>query len=124
MTPDQTVFLPYPGFWIGLVAVVVALSWYGRYRSAGLVLAYCFQLWLFYWLPAVLHCLPWSDLPERDVTFLGFIESTYALGALVVGTVVAPRLCGQLSVQDGTKQYIPDPQLPGAYISAGLFTKS
>jgi hypothetical protein len=119
---DRSAFLPYLLIWIVLLSIAVWRSWYGRHRGVGLVVSYCFQLWLLYWLPCLMHYLPWSQLPESDVTFLGFQQSTYALAALLVGSIIAGPVFAKSRASSRTAAFYPDPRLPGAYIVAGVLS--
>jgi hypothetical protein len=109
--------------WIIMAGIIVWRSQSGRHRGVGLASAYCFQLWLLYWMPALLHYLPWSELPEPEVTLLGLEQSTYALGALLIGNALAgPLFARQRAAEGLTKLYSPDSRLAGAYIIAGLIS--
>jgi hypothetical protein len=104
--------------WPLVTAILIARSWRGH--SAGLALTYSFQLWLFYWLGAFVHALPWAELPDTDVVNLGFEQATYGLAAFVGGClavlpIVGARLSGRARVT-----YAPDPKLSQAYVVAGL----
>src|SRR5712671_3444492 len=121
MRETQDDFIPYLVVWIILGSLLLWRSWNGRYRTVGLVIGYCFQLWLYYWLPAVLHCLPWSQLSGRDTTFLGLQQSTYGLAALYGGNLIAGPLFARGRAPHKTRIFAPDPRMPGAYILAGLF---
>ena len=41
--------------WLVVLAIILFASWKTRNRSVGLILAYCFQLWLLYWLGGFIH---------------------------------------------------------------------
>lgn len=104
--------------WPVATAILITRSWHGN--RAGLALMYCFQLWLFYWLGAFVHALPWAELPDTDIVNLGFEQATYGLvafvaGCLLVTAVVRGHVAGRSWVT-----YAPDPKLPRAYVVAGL----
>jgi hypothetical protein len=120
---NRSDFYPLLALWVGILAV---LTWWGwrrkEFQTVGLVHAYAFQFWLNYWIGAAVHALPWSELPEADLVYSGFVESTkglvcFALGAVLLGPVIGRRWCaGRQGV------FRPHPQLPSAYVSAGIIT--
>ena len=54
--------------------------------GAGLMLAYCFQMIMLYWIGAAVHVLPWADLPDDRPGLLGLQQSTYAVIAFAMGS--------------------------------------
>jgi hypothetical protein len=113
-------FRPYLIFWIAITAVVVFWSWFGSQRLAGLILGYLLQLWMFYWIPAFMHANPASELPRSDLTYAGFQQATYALAAVVAGTVFLGPILRRLTMPAPGQQFMADPDLPKAYIIAGI----
>jgi hypothetical protein len=113
--------IPYLAVW------VLLLTWVARRASgrpetgAGVVLAYVFQMWLLYWIGAAIHALPWSLLPDTEVTLLGFEQATIAMGMFLLGCALSPGgsrkadgwTAGELRAQGGAS-------LPLLYVLAGL----
>lgn len=118
---DKLEFLPYLTIWLVVLAFVVWLNWtrFPR-RGVGLVLSYCFQLWLLYWVGAVIHALPWSELPNTGLVFLGLQQSTYALVAFVVGSLAGSFLIQKRSSADERPVTVPDARLPWTYVISGM----
>jgi len=107
--------LPYLIAWVVVIALLVVRSATGSKKGAGLVLSYCFQMWLLYWVGALFHCLPWTDLPQTDFTVFGFTQSTYALLSFAAGCLfIAPIFSGHL--KPSSESFTPDRSLPRAYI--------
>jgi len=50
---DSWVFFPQLLLWALTISLIVWRNWQARHEGVGLVLAYCFQLWLLFWLGAV-----------------------------------------------------------------------
>jgi hypothetical protein len=110
--------LPYLIAWVVVIALLVVRSATGSKKGAGLVLSYCFQMWLLYWVGALFHCLPWTDLPQTDFTVFGFTQSTYALLSFAAGCLfIAPIFSGHL--KPSSESFTPDRSLPRAYIIGG-----
>jgi hypothetical protein len=65
-----------------------------RRPSCGLVLSYCFQMWMLYWLGALIHTFPWSDLPDTDLVLLGFQQATWGIAAFAIGVIMAGPAIG------------------------------
>ncbi|MFN7918891.1 MAG: hypothetical protein U0Q16_02270 [Bryobacteraceae bacterium] len=117
----QADLIPYVVAWLPLVAVVVGMSFSRKRPASGLVAAYTFQMWLLYWLGAMIHCLPWCELPESDLTFLGFQQATCAMTAFVAGCLAAPLLLGSsLERVRAAHAVSPDYKLPVFYFCSGL----
>jgi hypothetical protein len=117
---EKSDFIPYLAIWAVLVALVIWQTW--RNAGSGLVLSYCFQLFLLHWLGAMIHAFPWSDLPQTELTFLGFQQSTHAIVAFAVGSLVlAPWLAKRLeSRQQGSVS--ASPKLARTYIIFGAIS--
>lgn len=113
-------FTGYLLLWVGVFAWVVARTWSRRGSGAGLVLAYCFQMWLLYWVGAALHSLPWSQLPEPQANFIGFQQATWGVIAFGIGAVAIAPLFRPTIVQSGS----PAGSLPVMYIIAGTISYS
>src|SRR5437867_1723146 len=115
---DKSEFIPYLCVFAIALVVVVRQSW--RNAGAGLLLAYCYQLFMFHWVGGLIHSLSWSDLPQSDIVLLGLQQSTYgvvafSIGALAIGPLVAKRL----RPRPARPTSVPDERLPRAYITYG-----
>ena len=111
-------FLSYLIVFVVTIALLVVRTAMGRHKGAGLVLSYCFQLWLFYWVGALLHFLPWTDLPQTDFTLFGFKQATYALVSFAGGALlIAPVISGGFT--RSKKMSTPSQGLSRAYIISG-----
>ena len=83
---EKSQFTPLLATWIVVLVPLFIAGW--RSRSVGLVAAFCFQMWMFYWLGAALHALPWSELDEDEAVLLGFQQATYAMAAFAAGALL------------------------------------
>jgi hypothetical protein len=69
-------------------------------------------MFLFYWIGAGIHALPWAALPETELVQAGFEQATYGLLSFVFGaTCLAPVLARRLIAEQTV--------LPGAARSLG-----
>lgn len=118
--PDVLDFRTYLILWIAITAVVVLKIWFASQRLAGLVLGYLLQLWMFYWIPALMHFSPASELPRSDLTYAGFQQATYALAAMVAGTLFLGPILRRLTMPAPGQHFVADPDLPKAYIIGGI----
>jgi hypothetical protein len=115
---DKSDLIPYLCVWAAAAIVIVWQTW--RNFGAGLVLSYCFQLFLLYWIGGAIHALPWSDLPQLDFVILGMQKSTYAMVAFGLGTLVfGPGIASRMQSR-AHAAVIPNPKLPQYYMSLGL----
>lgn len=107
-------------WWGVAIAPLVYLTF--RRASIGLVLAYCFQMWLLHWLGALVHAFPWAELPETPTVALGFQQATFGFVAFAVGVLVFGSAVGKfiLSKQSKGGASALDPKLPRKYILAGM----
>src|SRR5215813_9692943 len=97
-------FIPGLCVWVVALLYLVRQTW--RQPSSGLILAYCFQMWMLHWIGGLIHALPWADLPESDFVALGFQQSTYgiasfALGAGLLGTRVGKAIVAKADETSG-----------------------
>jgi hypothetical protein len=117
---EKADFLPYLAVWAIILAIVIWQTW--RNAGAGLVLSYCFQLFLLHWLGAIMHALPWSELPQTELTFLGFQQSTHAIAAFAFGSLVlAPFLAKRLESRQ-QRAASASPKLARTYILFGALS--
>ncbi|MDP9171205.1 MAG: hypothetical protein M3N54_11350, partial [Acidobacteriota bacterium] len=115
---DKSDFIPCLFAWALVTAVLVWRAW--SRPGAGLVLSYCFQLSMLYWLGGLFHSLPWSELPETATVLAGLQKSTngmvaFALGAFAMG----PWLAGRIAARK-EQPVTPDPALPRMFIWIGV----
>jgi hypothetical protein len=115
-------FYPYLAVWAALIAGLVGYMWRSRRGSAGLVLGYVFQLWMYYWVGGLIHSFPWSELPQSDLVFLGFQQATWALLAFLAGAALARGIFRRQADRLGRLRYEADPKLPRAYMFSGVFS--
>ena len=100
-----------------------------RRPSSGLVASYCFQMWMLYWLGALIHVFPWAELPETDHVELGFQQATWGIAAFAVGVVAFGPLLGRAMLGKGVPETVPegfqvemDPAIARRYIKMGLIS--
>ena len=85
------------------------------------MLAYCFQLFMLYWIGGLVHALPWAELPEDDYVYLGIQQSTYAVVSFAFGSLLlGPWFAKRLQRRWSRKQVAPDLALPRLYIIYGI----
>ena len=100
-----------------------------RRPSSGLVASYCFQMWMLYWLGAVIHAFPWAELPDTEYVVHGFQQATWGMAAFAVGViVVAPGFARGImgnsvprNIPDGSQAEM-DPAKARRYIMMGLIS--
>ncbi len=107
---DKSQFTPLLAMWIVVLVPLFIAGW--KSRSVGLVAVFCFQMWLFYWLGAAIHALPWSELNEDEAVFLGFQQATYAIVAFTAGALLLGPALGKLILRKAR------PEAPGAIDSS------
>lgn len=113
--------LPYLLLWAGVLIYLVVRSWTARGQGVGIVLAYCFQLWLLYWVGALIHALPWAFLPDAEFVVAGFRQATFALLAFAAGsTLIGPKVAARFTSRGRSGGSTPSPLLPVAYMIAGV----
>jgi len=116
---DSSAFVPDLFVWLVALAYLVYQTW--RQPSTGLVLSYCFQLWMLYWLAGFIHALPWANLPNSDTSLQGFQQSTYGLVAFTVGaSLLGPRLGRWIVAKRDTQMDAADPRLARSYLIFGI----
>jgi hypothetical protein len=115
---EKSQLIPYLCVWALAALAIVRQTW--RQAGSGLILAYCFQLFLLYWLGGAIHALPWSDLPQLDFVILGLQTSTYAIVALAVGSLVLGPLVANRIHSDRWHISTANPKLPRIYIVLGV----
>src|SRR5215471_20481368 len=115
---DSPSLIPYLVVWAIAIMLVVWQTW--RTSGAGLMLAYCFQMLMLYWVGAAVHILPWAALPDSDQVARGFQQCTYAAVAFAVGSLVLGSWLVKLLTGNQLEQSTPNPGLPRAYIVYGI----
>jgi hypothetical protein len=116
---DRTAFIPLLCIWVVAIAFLLHRAW--RQPSSGLVLAYCFQLWMLHWLGGLIHALPWADLPDSEIVLVGFQQSTYGIVAFALGTILfGTPLNRWIIARRSLAMQGPDTTLPRAYVVLGI----
>jgi hypothetical protein len=118
-----------PLLWSWVFVLFPLIGWALRRPSSGLVVSYCFQMWMLYWLAALIHALPWAQLPETDLVVLGFQQATWGIAAFAVGAIVAGPALGKAMLGKGVPQTLPeelhvemDPAVARRYLKMGLIS--
>ena len=111
--------------WMVVAAIVVFTRIRRPQLSVGLVAGYLVNLWLIHWPGAVTYVMPWYTAPDRDRVADGFHQSliavvAFALGALLLGPVLAKILEPPRSHSEESKVRRPDARLPWVYLSIGI----
>jgi hypothetical protein len=109
--------------WMLAVLIIAVVRWRRHTATAGLILAYVFDLWLIHWLAPAFSLLPWYQNPDFRLMEAGVEQSLYGIAAFAFGSVfAAPFLIktGLLSRSSEPKE--TDRRLPFAYVcTGGLF---
>jgi hypothetical protein len=74
--------------WALTATVILIIRSASRLPGAGLIQAYLLNLGLLYWVGALLYLLPWYTNHDPDVVLAGLQQSTYAVIAFGIGSVV------------------------------------
>jgi hypothetical protein len=113
--------------WMVVFAVLLLRGWRSGAAGAGLVLAYFLNLWLIHWPGAVTQLLPWYRGPDLEAVVAGFRQSTYAVVAFALGSVVVAPVLTSLyrpRPRAGAGPVVvgrpPDRRLPVIYMAIGL----
>jgi hypothetical protein len=119
---DKSVFVPLLAAWGIALAPLIYVTF--RRPASGFVASYCFQMWMFYWLGALVHSFPWSDLPDSDAVADGFRQATFGILAFAAGVLLlGPALGKAILHKQGTDgESSVDPRMPRKYITAGLIS--
>ncbi len=103
---DSSALPPLLWAWVLILFTVIYVVL--RRPSCGLVMSYCFQMWMLYWVGALIHALPWADLPETDLTVLGFQQATWGIGAFAVGVIAVGTRLGKAIAGKGVSESLSD----------------
>jgi hypothetical protein len=103
---DSNSLTPLLFLWVLIFVPLIAMAL--RRPSCGLVISYCFQMWMLYWLGALIHALPWAELPETDLVELGFQQATFGIAAFAAGVVLAAPALGKAILGKDIVQTLPD----------------
>ncbi len=107
--------------WLAAAAVILYSRGKRGAVGSGLVLAYLVNLWLLHWPAAATYLLPWYWYFNLDVVEAGFQQSTYAVIAFAVGSVlVAPLLLRGFRFPARAAPRAPEPRLAKVYMVVGL----
>jgi hypothetical protein len=90
---DSAPLIPLLYVWILILGVIVFAVL--KRPSCGLTMSYCFQMWMLYWLGALIHVFPWSELPETEYAVLGFQQATWGMAAFLLGLLIASKPLGK-----------------------------
>jgi hypothetical protein len=100
-----------------------------RRPSAGLVASYCFQMWMLYWLGAVIHAFPWAQLPDTEYVVVGFQQATFGMAMFAFGALAAGPGLARAMMGKGVPKNVPedfavemDPARARKYITMGLIS--
>ena len=110
--------------WIAAAAVVLIFRWKHRRTSAGLVFAYLCNFAILHWVGSATYLRTWFGASDPDTTRRGLIESTYAVLALAVGSVIlAPMVMRIYHIRENKAvRHDPHPDLPMAFFLSGLLS--
>jgi hypothetical protein len=111
---DSAPLVPLLYLWILILGVIVFVVL--KRPSCGLAMSYCFQMWMLYWLGALIHVFPWSELPETEYVVLGFQQATWGIAAFAIGLIVASKPLGKAILGKKT----PEPTGDGSNIEMDL----
>jgi len=118
-----------PLLWAWGFIVIPLLYLVVRRPCSGLVASYCFQMWMLYWLGALIHVFPWSELPDTDHVVLGFQQATWGMAAFAAAAIIAGPALGRLMLGKGVPETVPegfqvemDPASARRYIKIGLIS--
>src|SRR5262249_36289158 len=110
-----------PGLCVWALALLYLVRQTWREPSAGLILAYCFQMWMLHWIGGLIHALPWAALPESDYVALGFQQSSFGIAAFALGaSVLGKRLARAMVARTGGNSLVRVSDLPRIYLVMGV----
>jgi hypothetical protein len=102
------------------ILIVALVRWRQRAATAGLILAYVFDLWLIHWLAPAFSLLPWYRNPDYRLMEAGVQQSLYGIAAFAFGSVfLAPFLMRRGLLSPGAERHEPDRRLPFAFVCTG-----
>ncbi len=103
-------------------AVVVYIQWKKEVAGTGLFLAYLLNFWLIHWPGAAIYLLPWYSNRDLSVVEAGFQQTTYAVIAFAVGSIVLAPFCRRVFwfAKPGAILHKPNLRLAQMYIVVGL----
>ena len=119
MTQAQNVLLRCLIVWVPALGLLAWRFW-RKSPGVGLTLGYCFQMWLYYWLGALIYVLPWSDLLQEHLVALGFVQSTYGIVAFTAGVLVGGKLLSKFAFGRDNRLSSPNQGLPKVYLATGI----
>ena len=106
--------------WMLAVLVIAVVRWRRHAATAGLILAYVFDLWLIHWLAPAFSLLPWYRNPDYRLMEAGVEQSLYGIAAFAFGSLfVGPFLINTGLLARGAERHEPDRRLPFAFVCAG-----
>ena len=108
--------------WMAAAALIFIVRWKHRGTSAGLVFTYLCNFTILHWVGAATYLRSWFGGSDLYTSRLGMVESTYAILALAIGSLLlAPRLIRLFRIGEGTvMSHKPHRDLPTAFLVVGL----
>src|SRR5580704_13147639 len=103
---DSNSLTPLLLLWVLILTLLIGVAL--RRPSCGLVISYCFQMWMLYWLGALIHAFPWSDLPETDLVVLGFQQATWGIAAFAAGAIMVAPALGKAMLGKDVPETLPE----------------
>src|SRR6266404_5161244 len=90
--------------WIATASAIFIFQWKRRHTSAGLVFAYLCNFTILHWVAAAIYLRSWVGESDPEATRLGLVESTWAILALAVGSlVIAPAIIRKYRIGQSTQ---------------------
>ena len=106
--------------WMLAILVISVVRWRRNAATAGLILAYVFDLWLIHWLAPAFSLLPWYKNPEYRLIEAGVEQSLYGIAAFAFGSLfIAPFLMNTGLLARDVERHEPDRRLPLAFVCTG-----
>jgi hypothetical protein len=110
--------------WVAAAALIFIFRWRHRDTSVGLVFAFLCNFAILHWVGAATYLRSWFGGSDPDATRLGLVESTYAVLALAIGSLVlAPRVLRRFRIGQSTAMsHETHRDFPAAFLVVGLAT--
>ncbi|MBV8713454.1 MAG: hypothetical protein JO020_02115 [Chloroflexi bacterium] len=109
------------GVWALTAVLILVIRSASRLPGSGLIQAYLLNLALLYWIGAALYLLPWYTNHDPDVVLAGLQQSTYAVIAFGIGSVIlAPWLTRAARPLSGSARFPTEPALARRLAVIGL----
>ncbi len=107
--------------WIAVLAFIILRDIRKNIPTVGLVIIFALNLTKEHLFGAFIHTLPWYQNSREYFTALGFVESTKALIAFGIGSLILAPFLGKIFHLHWlkSKRYIPNLKIPLVYIIVG-----